>query len=249
MRASSGRQDCCAIAIMAKASLPGQCKTRLVPPLTVDEAALCNTRFLEDIAAGIARAARRIPIQGCATCHPAGSDAFFRSILPADFELIHPPAVGLFTALTFSAKSLLDAGYGAVCLVNSDSPNLPSDYLVSAVETLRSSSDRVVLGPSDDGGYYLIGMNRWHPRLFEGIDWSTERVVSQTLQRAAEIGVEVDLLETWYDVDDGCALNRLAAELLDSSVGVASSAAVRSAELLVALRLSGRLSASASRTA
>jgi len=75
----------------------------------------------------------------------------------------------------------------------------------------------MVLGGSDDGGYYLIGLKRLHQRLFEQIDWSTERVFGQTLERAREIGVEAELLPTWYDVDDGATLERLRRELLHAS--------------------------------
>ena len=83
-----------------------------------------------------------------------------------------------------------------------------------AVELLSTSEDRVVLGPSDDGGYYLIGVKKPHRHLFEQIDWSTERVLNQTMQRATEIGIEVKLLPTGYDVDDGASLRRLCNELL-----------------------------------
>jgi glycosyltransferase A (GT-A) superfamily protein (DUF2064 family) len=75
----------------------------------------------------------------------------------------------------------------------------------------------MVLGGSDDGGYYLIGVKRLHQRLFEQIDWSTERVFAQTLERAREIGLEAELLPTWYDVDDGATLERLRRELLAAS--------------------------------
>jgi glycosyltransferase A (GT-A) superfamily protein (DUF2064 family) len=69
-----------------------------------------------------------------------------------------------------------------------------------------------VLGPSDDGGYYLIGLKKLHRQLFEGIDWSTERVLEQTIQRAHEINLPVHLLPTWYDVDDRATLSRLCQE-------------------------------------
>src|SRR5205814_900045 len=76
------------------------------------------------------------------------------------------------------------------------------------------------LGPSDDGGYYLIGLKHLHHRVFEQIDWSTERVFNQTLQRAREIGLATELLPTWYDVDDAGTLERLRRELAaPSSVG------------------------------
>ena len=75
----------------------------------------------------------------------------------------------------------------------------------------------MVLGGSDDGGYYLIGLKRLHQRIFEHIDWSTERVFQQTLERAREIGLEAELLPTWYDVDDGATLERLRGELLTAT--------------------------------
>ncbi len=74
----------------------------------------------------------------------------------------------------------------------------------------------MVIGPSDDGGYYLIGIRKPQPRLFEAIDWSTDRVCAQTLERAAEIGLDVRLLPACYDVDDRRTLHRLCSELLGS---------------------------------
>jgi glycosyltransferase A (GT-A) superfamily protein (DUF2064 family) len=71
-----------------------------------------------------------------------------------------------------------------------------------------------VLGPSDDGGYYLIGLKQNHRQVFERIDWSTERVLEQTKQRARELSLEVNLLSTGYDVDDAATLHRLCDELL-----------------------------------
>jgi hypothetical protein len=73
-----------------------------------------------------------------------------------------------------------------------------------------------VLGPSSDGGYYLLGLKVAHRRLFEGIAWSTERVAEQTLDRAREIGLEVYRLPVWYDVDDAESLRRLQNELIRS---------------------------------
>jgi glycosyltransferase A (GT-A) superfamily protein (DUF2064 family) len=91
---------------------------------------------------------------------------------------------------------------------------VPAENFQQAVELLSIGEDRVVLGPSDDGGYYLIGVKKPHQHLFEQIDWSTERVLNQTIQRATEIGLEVKLLPTGYDVDDGASLRRLCNEIL-----------------------------------
>ena len=106
-------------------------------------------------------------------------------------------------------------------LINSDSPTVPARAYAQAVQWLMQPSDKIVLGPSDDGGYYLIGLNRRHERVFEDIDWSTERVFEQTLARAKEIGVPVELLPTWYDVDDRASLSRLCHEILDDKAETA----------------------------
>lgn len=212
--APGGPSTLCAVAVMAKASVPGRCKTRLCPPLTPAQAAELNTRFLQDVGANIGAAARRAPIRGVAAYHPLGSEGFFREILPPGFLLLPPREPGIGRSLFHAARDLLARGFGSVCLVNADSPTLPTGYLVRAVELLAAPGDRVVLGPSEDGGYYLIGLKRFHERLFADIDWSTERVLGQTLERAAEIGLEARELPPWYDVDDAGLLARLVRELL-----------------------------------
>ena len=117
--------------------------------------------------------------------------------------------------LFYAAATLLEAGHDAVCLLNSDSPTLPTAYLTAAATALAAPGDRIVLGPSTDGGYYLIGLKKPHRRLFQDIDWSTERVFAQTLARAREWGLPVHQLPTWYDVDDADALRLLMGELFE----------------------------------
>ena len=87
-------------------------------------------------------------------------------------------------------------------VLNSDSPTLPTAFLVETAEMLARPGERAVLGPSSDGGYYLLGLKTAHRRLFDDIAWSTERVAEQTLERAREIGLDVHMLPVWYDVDD-----------------------------------------------
>src|SRR5215831_14564278 len=207
-------QELCAVAIMAKASLAGTVKTRLVPPLTAEEAAELNTCCLADIAANIVAAAERAPIRGFAAYHPSGSEEFFENLLPDGFGLLPPREPTLGRSLFHAARDLFAAGYGSVCLVNGDSPTLPTELLVEAVRRLHEPSDRVVLGPAADGGYYLIGMKHFHRQLFQAIDWSTERVYRQTIARAGEIGLPAVALPEWYDVDDDASLAELARELL-----------------------------------
>jgi uncharacterized protein len=217
---------------MAKASIAGAVKTRLVPPLTYAEAAELNTRCLADIAANIVAAAAAVPIQAYVAYHPAGCESFFDDLLPDGFKLLRPREATIGRSLLHAARDLFCSGYGSVCLVNADSPTLPTEYLVEAVRRLQQPGDRVVLGPAVDGGYYLIGLKRFHARLFEEVDWSTERVYRQTLDRAEEIGLAVASLPQWYDVDDEATLVLLCRELMPS-VGVASGyPAARTAEFL-----------------
>jgi glycosyltransferase A (GT-A) superfamily protein (DUF2064 family) len=102
-------------------------------------------------------------------------------------------------------------------VLNSDSPTLPPAYLVEMAGLLAQPGDRAVLGPCSDGGYYVLGMKALHARLFEDVEWSTERVAEQTLARAREIGLAVHLLPTWYDVDDEASLRKLHGELFGPS--------------------------------
>lgn len=205
----------CAIAVMAKASIPGLTKTRLTPALSIEAAAQLNTSFLRDAAANLIAASAVANIVGVMAHAPAGSAAFFSAIMPEGIELLETVAPNFGTCLLQAATDLFEAGHEAVCLLNSDSPTLPVAYLVAAATALSVPGDRVVLGPSTDGGYYLIGLKMPHRHLFADIDWSTERVAGQTLARAKDLGLPVELLPTWYDVDDLEALRCLAGELLE----------------------------------
>jgi uncharacterized protein len=210
-------QATCAIAVMAKASVPGQTKTRLVPMVNAEQAAALNTAFLRDVADNLLAAAALVNIKGCMAYSPAGSQPFFDNTLPASIDCFETVAADFGHCLCHAASHLLTAGYGSVCLLNSDSPTLPIGYLVAAATILASPGDRVVIGPATDGGYYLIGIKRPHKGLFENVDWSTERVFRQTLSRADELGLAVVLLPAWYDVDDADSLGALIGELLDAS--------------------------------
>jgi len=186
-----------------------------MPPLTAAEAAALNTSFLRDVADSLLAASAHANITGFIAFAPAGSAGFFRDLLPRRIGLIETVAPNFGDCLFHAATTLLDADHDAVCLLNSDSPTLPAAYLTAAATALAAPGDRIVLGPSTDGGYYLLGLKRRHRRLFEDIDWSTELVSAQTLARAAELDLPVHLLPSWYDVDDPAALRKLVGELFE----------------------------------
>jgi rSAM/selenodomain-associated transferase 1 len=232
----------CALAVMTKAPKAGRVKTRLVPPLKPQEAAELNKCFLRDTAAAISSVCSRRSLSdegemdfkykasashseaatvacGVAVYTPVGAESAYNDILPADFYLM-PQRGDKFGERLYSAvEDLFKCGFVSVCLIDSDSPTVPAQSFAEAVELLSATEDLVVLGPSDDGGYYLIGVKKPHRQLFEQIDWSTERVLNQTVQRAAEIGLEVKLLPTGYDIDDNASLRRLSKELLGERRG------------------------------
>jgi rSAM/selenodomain-associated transferase 1 len=232
----------CALAIMTKAPQTGRVKTRLVPPLTPEEAAELNKCFLRDTAAVISSAcspdqsgrplnstndrldfgADRAPKQcrPIAVYTPVGAESAYSDILPAEFSLLPQRGDGFGERLYFAIEDLFKCGFSSACLIDSDSPTVPAENFAEAVELLSAHEDRVVLGPSDDGGYYLIGVKKPHWHLFEQIDWSTERVLTQTIQRATEIGRQIKLLPSGYDVDDDVSLHRLCNELLADKAAV-----------------------------
>jgi uncharacterized protein len=233
----------CALAVMTKAPQAGRVKTRLVPPLTPDEAADLNKCFLCDTAAAISSACSSRSVNqaekmgsksecrashseaaitqccGVAVYTPVGAESAYTDILPADFLLLPQRGDGFGERLYFAVEDLFKCGFASVCLIDSDSPTVPAEHFAKAVELLSTSEDRVVLGPSDDGGYYLIGVKKLYRHLFEQIDWSTERVLNQTIERTTEIGLEIKLLPTAYDVDEAGSLRRLCDELLGKNAG------------------------------
>ncbi len=205
----------CGIAVMAKASAAGRTKTRLVPPLTAEEAAAFNTAFLQDVSANILAARIQHPIVGYMAYGPPGSEPFFRAHLPDAIGLIEAWSPNFGDCLYGAIDALLGRGHTGAVVLNSDSPTLPTSLLIETAEVLGRPGDRAVLGPSSDGGYYLLGLKSRHRRLFEDVAWSTEHVARQTLDRAREIGLPVHVLPAWYDVDDAAALWTLYTELCE----------------------------------
>jgi uncharacterized protein len=210
----SERASQCALAVMAKAPRPGKVKTRLAPPLTLEQAAGLNACFLRDTAANVGAVAASGCAAGVISYTPVGDEGFFDNLLPGDFALIPQRGDGFGERLLATAQDLLSCGYGSVCLIDSDSPTVPAAAFEQAIGELQKEGDRVVLGPSEDGGYYLIGLKCAHPEVFADIAWSTSSVFAETVAAAKAAGIEVVVLPLWYDVDDGETLELLTAELL-----------------------------------
>src|ERR1700709_2834255 len=189
----------CAIGVMAKPPRPGFSKTRLCPPLCPEQAAALSAAFLRDVTDNIALAGRQVPITGYIAYAPEGQEARFDGLLApgtglllADGSPLMPPNVqGFGRCLLHAILAMLARGHGSAVVLNSDSPTLPTALLVRAAQALAVSGERVVLGPADDGGYYLLGMKAAHAHLFADIAWSTDSVAETTRLRAAALGLGV----------------------------------------------------------
>ncbi|MFQ3661124.1 MAG: TIGR04282 family arsenosugar biosynthesis glycosyltransferase [Chloroflexaceae bacterium] len=193
--------------IFAKQPAAGQTKTRLCPPLSPAAAAELYACFLRDTLAMV----RQVPASARVIVYqPEEAAGYFRALAP-DFALLPQQGADLGERLDRCLTTVLNADPGAAVLIGTDIPTLPAPYVAHAFDLLAAHD--LVLGPSDDGGYYLIGTRRPYPRLVREVTMSTPRVLHDTLAIAAELGLRVALLPGWYDVDTPADLERLRQEL------------------------------------
>ncbi len=194
---------------MAKCPIPGQTKSRLIPPFAPETAARLYECFLKD-ALDLARSVPGVvPIIAYT---PVESEPYFQELAP---DLPRVPQLGatLGDRLDHVLTHGLRAGYHRVAAINSDSPSLPVAYLDQALQRLAEPEIDIVLGPCEDGGYYLIGWKAPHPALVRGVAMSTPDVLEDTLALARAENLRVALAPTWYDVDTIADLERLDQEL------------------------------------
>jgi rSAM/selenodomain-associated transferase 1 len=197
------------LAIMAKAPRVGAVKTRLCPPLRAAEAAELARCFLLDAVERVRAVAGARPILAYS---PAEARSDFERMGP-DFVLISQQGCDVGERQGRLLEEILALGHEAAIVIGTDSPTLPRECLDEAVGLVMSPDVDLVLGPCEDGGYYLIGLRAPWPALFEDMPWSTSGVLSRTLDRALGLGLRVACLPTWFDVDTGIDLDRLRADL------------------------------------
>src|SRR5437016_1403786 len=143
---------------------------------------------------------------------PPAAAAALRTLAPAPIRLLAQRGDDLGARLTHVFDDLL-AEHAAVLALDTDSPTLPIAWVADGLAMLAADEADVVLGPSDDGGYWSVGLRAPCPALFEDVPWSTDRVLSTTLARAAALGLRVRLLPQWFDVDAEADLRRLCDEI------------------------------------
>jgi rSAM/selenodomain-associated transferase 1 len=205
-----------AVAIMAKAPQAGEVKTRLCPPLSLANAAELYRRFLLDKIEQVTT----LKAASLAIAYtPAEAKAFFEEVAPG-FVLVQQRGADLGDRLANSLGEFLAWGHGGAVAIDSDTPTLPICFLQQAVDLVTRSDIDLVLGPTQDGGYYLIGLRAMHRELFEAMAWSTSTVLSETIRRADAKGLRVACLPPWYDIDTPEDLGRLRAALAARGGGV-----------------------------
>lgn len=201
--------------LVAKAPLPGQVKSRLCPPLTPEQAARLAGAFLQDTLALATQAGVDVRL----ICR----DESERSVLSryASGVPVHvQDGDGLGAAMETAFERGLADGYRAVAVMGVDTPALPPSTLTWAFSLLEGPRD-VAIGPSDDGGYYLLAAQCPHPALFQDMTWSTGDVVTETLRRCDVLGLRARLVTQWNDVDDAASLDALRAHLAGAPEDVA----------------------------
>jgi hypothetical protein len=191
---------------MAKAPVPGRVKTRLCPPLTEEQAASLAHGFLLD---ALARARTLAAAALYLAYSPPDAEAIFQEIAGEGITCLPQEGDDLGQRMDRLSRRLLAAGHPAVAIIGTDTPTLPVSILADALDRLAGGHADLVLGPSEDGGYYLIGMRRPLPGIFADIAWGGPTVLADTRERAAGLGLKVSLLQSWFDVDTPEDLARL----------------------------------------
>jgi rSAM/selenodomain-associated transferase 1 len=198
------------VVIVAKEPVATKVKTRLCTGISPSRAAEIYTHFIQDMVgemSGGAKAEAGLPgnVQPCfrlaLAYSPEGAESVFETIMPIPIPTFPQQGEDLGERLANIFIKLFAEGYEQVHIINSDSPDMPCSLVVESTKLLESPQTDLVLGPCDDGGYYLIGLKKPTPELFQDIPWSTDRVLALTLERARTSGLSCALLKPWYDID------------------------------------------------
>jgi len=186
-----------ALIVFAKAPIPGEVKTRLCPPLDPDEAAsLHGTLVLDAVERAKGLAGASLYVAGA----PDLAHPFFK-VLEGRYgaKLLPQRGPDLGARMKWAMQDAFEQGAEDVLLTGTDLPTLPRAHLMESLTLIKKHD--VVLGPTADGGYYLIGLHRMVPALFEGIAWSTASVFADTKEKTEDAGLSLGLLPECRDLD------------------------------------------------
>lgn len=202
-----------ALVVMAKAPREGEIKTRLLGALSPEEARRLYVAFLSDTFALMEDVMEEREELSLALCYtPEGEEEAFEEVEREGCLMIPQRGETLGERLTNCFADLFALGFESVVVIGADSPTLPGEYVFDAFDCFETDDD-VVIGPTQDGGYYLVGMRKLHRRIFEDIPWGAAGALDATMERAREAGLNLVLLPEWRDVDTPEDFERLKREL------------------------------------
>jgi hypothetical protein len=183
------------LGLFAKKPEPGQVKTRLASPSSPAWAAQVAAAFLDDLLDKLSV----LDAQRILVFSPPPSASYFTEHARGRYTLQAQADGSLGQRLTSFFSGQLRDGAAQVVALGTDSPNVPLDYVEQAFRALESAN--VVLGPATDGGYYLVGCSCRLPPIFDDMEWSTSRVLADTVARLQDPSWRLTVLPPWYDVD------------------------------------------------
>jgi rSAM/selenodomain-associated transferase 1 len=197
------------VIVMVKAPVAGFAKTRLTPALSPSDAASLALCFVQDVI----NSALAIISNVVVAFAPDDGDALLKPSLPKQLLWVKQHGEDLGERLNSAIAYATGLGFSPIIVLGADSPTLPPSYIKTACDALTGDKTDVVLGPSTDGGYYLLGVRETVPNLFHNIAWSTARTLDQTAHNINQLGLRLLELPQWYDVDTFADLGRLCNEL------------------------------------
>jgi len=197
----------CTLVIMAKAPRPGTAKTRLAQSLPAPAVVELYRCLLDDTIA----LAQSLDHTDIAIMCPASDVHDLARVVGDTVAIVAQSGDGLAAGLTSVFANFALAGHTRIIAFNSDSPHLPAPVLQGAFQALARCD--VVVGPTHDGGYYLVGAKASHPGLFTADGLGTTNAFDALQARARALGLSVHLTDPFYDIDVAGDLPRLAAEL------------------------------------
>jgi uncharacterized protein len=207
-----------ALTVMVKAPLPGQVKTRLQPSLTNEEAAALSRSLLVDQLNHLQELATTDLYLAFA---PDDAQFLMEELAPSCFHLFPQQGDDLGSRMAAVFERLFQVGHKSIALIGGDLPPVPLVFFDQVFALLQSLKQRVVLGPSRDGGDYLVGCNRPTPQIFAGMSWSHDEVLQETQNRVVSLKVDYCLLPPWFDidtVDDLCYLESVSGNALKKAM-------------------------------
>ena len=194
--------------------MPGQVKTRLTSVLTEAGAARLYEAFLRDALGQYMALEADVRLYWASPL-----DAVPNDLVPEGVASFAQQGDGLGARMQRAFLETFAAGYERIVIVGTDHPTLPSAFIEEAFAALREPLS-IAIGPSEDGGYYLLGMNEFYPQLFADMRYSHADVLAETLARVSQTSATLTVLPMWYDVDTPEALDRLRSDLQTTDVQV-----------------------------